>query len=274
MKNGKFKGFTLIELLVVIAIIAILAAILFPVFAQAREKARQITCASNLKQIGLATVQYCIDDDNLLPPADSNNVDGYVIFAKEMPYIKSFAVLKCPDSPVKEGTDQDAQANNGGGNYLLPPADGCIGLAPPTDAADSAGGANAPYFSDIYPPTDYEVTNSMYQWSGNIGEHCSGAWGGFGAPYSQDDPYITSPAKVVFAIDFPEATFDWPGAAWWAQQGALPNGRHTNGSEALFMDGHVKYYPFSQLYPEGVQGSGKNNEWPYWGFSFGAQSVQ
>ena len=68
MKTRKRVGFTLIELLVVIAIIAILAAILFPVFAQAREKARQATCASNLKQIGLAARMYAQDFDEYYVP--------------------------------------------------------------------------------------------------------------------------------------------------------------------------------------------------------------
>jgi len=67
MRSTRSKGFTLIELLVVIAIIAILAAILFPVFAQAREKARQISCASNEKQLGLAFIQYIQDNDEYYP---------------------------------------------------------------------------------------------------------------------------------------------------------------------------------------------------------------
>lgn len=66
MSNSR-RGFTLIELLVVIAIIAILAAILFPVFAKAREKARQTACLSNLKQLGMATMQYAQDWDDVLP---------------------------------------------------------------------------------------------------------------------------------------------------------------------------------------------------------------
>jgi len=66
-KRRSPRGFTLIELLVVIAIIAILAAILFPVFAKAREKARQASCASNEKQMGLATNMYMTDYDNVYP---------------------------------------------------------------------------------------------------------------------------------------------------------------------------------------------------------------
>ena len=67
-RRTPIRGFTLIELLVVIAIIAILAAILFPVFAQARDKARQVGCLSNLRQIGLATQLYAQDFDETPPP--------------------------------------------------------------------------------------------------------------------------------------------------------------------------------------------------------------
>jgi len=91
------RGFTLIELLVVIAIIAILAAILFPVFAKAREKARQSSCLSNAKQIALGIMQYCQDYDEMMPmyaPASyAYNWDTAV-----MPYIKSSQVMNCPSA--------------------------------------------------------------------------------------------------------------------------------------------------------------------------------
>lgn len=104
------KGFTLIELLVVIAIIAILAAILFPVFAQAREKARQSSCLSNEKQIGLAILSYAQDADETIPQSEylykSNGTAGTANAYDNMkwmdviqPYIKNTGVFNCPSDP-------------------------------------------------------------------------------------------------------------------------------------------------------------------------------
>src|SRR6201987_4966907 len=83
------KGFPLIELLVVIAIIAILAAILFPVFAQAREKARQATCISNLKQLGAACMMYAQDYDESYPMLESGGAARLTVANLLDPYIKT-----------------------------------------------------------------------------------------------------------------------------------------------------------------------------------------
>jgi prepilin-type N-terminal cleavage/methylation domain-containing protein/prepilin-type processing-associated H-X9-DG protein len=97
----KSNAFTLIELLVVIAIIAILAAILFPVFATAREKARQSTCESNEKQIALGIIQYTQDYDEVFPGGSENSGAGWQTTwaGVVLPYIKSTAVFLCPDDP-------------------------------------------------------------------------------------------------------------------------------------------------------------------------------
>ena len=100
------NGFTLIELLVVIAIIALLAAILFPVFARARENARKSSCSNNLKQIGVGIAQYVQDYDETYPLSRSGqNVDvngGFVADAPwhtaVMPYVKSTQLFKCPSA--------------------------------------------------------------------------------------------------------------------------------------------------------------------------------
>src|SRR3981081_2140945 len=108
-------GFTLIELLVVIAIIAILAAILFPVFARARENARRASCQSNLKQMGLGIMQYTQDYDERFPQmtfvnstsrADPNGFLGAIY-----PYTKSYQMYHCPSVTGTSGTEQTYPGN-------------------------------------------------------------------------------------------------------------------------------------------------------------------
>jgi prepilin-type N-terminal cleavage/methylation domain-containing protein len=105
------KAFTLIELLVVIAIIAILAAILFPAFARARENARKTSCLSNMKQIGLGVLQYVQDYDGLVPATNAQGKDdeAYTAAARIMPYVKSFQLFRCPSSGAPMGSIQAMQ---------------------------------------------------------------------------------------------------------------------------------------------------------------------
>ena len=100
MKYKTRIGFTLIELLVVIAIIAILAAILFPVFQKVRENARRASCQSNLKQIGLAFTQYTQDADEKFPGFGSGDNADRGWATEIYPFVKSTGVYKCPDDSI------------------------------------------------------------------------------------------------------------------------------------------------------------------------------
>ena len=106
LKQSRLRnGFTLIELLVVIAIIAILAAILFPVFTRAREKARQTACASNLSQIGKATWMYLQDWDEAFPDAAASVLKGKPWMEQLRPYTGTKDLTRCPSDDSDFGPE-------------------------------------------------------------------------------------------------------------------------------------------------------------------------
>lgn len=122
-------GFTLIELLVVIAIIAILAAILFPVFAKAREKARQSSCLSNVKQLSLALFQYAQDYDERFPFFITGTpTQGRAWWNVTQPYVKNEQVLWCPsmshNAPTTYWGEYYPYPNYGGNNNIFSVAGG------------------------------------------------------------------------------------------------------------------------------------------------------
>jgi prepilin-type N-terminal cleavage/methylation domain-containing protein/prepilin-type processing-associated H-X9-DG protein len=192
-KPGR-PGFTLIELLVVIAIIAILAAILFPVFATAREKARQASCQSNLKQIGIATLMYIQDYDETFPLYQYNDCQGFTCYqywfglrtaagwdkSKGLlyPYMKNGQIQRCPSW---SGTPKFGDGNGYGYNWGYLGSDYYItGNWPPQNAASQAalssssdkilfadaGFVNAPWYGGDGSVTETPGIDPPAQWYG------------------------------------------------------------------------------------------------------------
>jgi prepilin-type N-terminal cleavage/methylation domain-containing protein/prepilin-type processing-associated H-X9-DG protein len=155
-------GFTLIELLVVIAIIAILAAILFPVFARAREQARRSACLSNLKQLSLAVLMYGQDYDEVLPVGATQGNSLLNIVQAFMPYVKNRPVFYCPSisvlaafDPLLEYTDANWAAGNIGYYYWS-----MWGIHPHTGP-----------FIESHPPRQLTLSSStdLWMWSDVFG---------------------------------------------------------------------------------------------------------
>ncbi len=227
-------GFTLIELLVVIAIIAILAAILFPVFAQAREKARAISCISNEKQISLSWTMYTQDYDETVIPYSSTGNSGGIVFPWPVilqPYIKNFQVYKCPDSTYAIGYTYNANmarsdGYNGSGPRTLAgislPAVSPIfidgnGLSGPADpASNNPQGLDWPY--PYNQAAAFFITNSKTAGSrfvSNVNDFTKG-WSTAAAPTTAQGTGVTNPGSTA-------AT------------------RHSSGANYSFADGHAKF---------------------------------
>jgi len=175
------RGFTLIELLVVIAIIAILAAILFPVFARAREKARQTSCLSNLKQINLGMEMYVGDYDERYPISGgwhgSGEVPrGFFIFALE-PYVKNEQIWECPSDPSPTSATYGSRTIVASYGYNLTfPGDGyssyhaerwSAGNWVPLKKAEIVNPTALWVFSDCYITYPYSLTHLRYTVGGN-----------------------------------------------------------------------------------------------------------
>lgn len=248
-KMRTWRGFTLIELLVVIAIIAILAAILFPVFAQAREKARQTSCSSNLKQMGTSWMMYIQDYDERMPTAapagwntcatmkDRGAFGGW-IGNLLLPYSKNAAIFECPSN------QRLSLVNHGGGNRCTGP-----------DINSNMAGTNQ--WGLQYRWTSYGY-NYVSLWNASIAQldrpadqlaiyDAISAWtdcgykGGCGIWSQRDIPAFLRKMNLPLAPGMQDPNSNWVGRL-------VPRvAPHSNMLNYMFADGHVKASRWDRL---------------------------
>ncbi|HEY3328738.1 MAG TPA: DUF1559 domain-containing protein [Capsulimonadaceae bacterium] len=248
------RGFTLIELLVVIAIIAILAAILFPVFATAREKARQTTCASNMKQLGLAFVQYTQDYDEDWPVGNQSNGDGSGWYDSVYPYVKSSQVYDCPSDPTVGNTTSPV-ISYGMNRNLTRVAEGDRNATPANGGTGSMAGKFL-IISSLVAPTK---TVMLFEVQGLVGFFSSGreqkSFSAYG-PTQTNAKYINAFNTSLFYATGLMGTPAENGNNYYSPTGATPDGgRHSTGANYSFCDGHVKWLIGGQVSP----GANNNN---------------
>jgi prepilin-type N-terminal cleavage/methylation domain-containing protein/prepilin-type processing-associated H-X9-DG protein len=223
------SGFTLIELLVVIAIIAILASILFPVFAQARDKARSISCLSNAKQIGTALSMYMQDYDGAIHEIVQGGSLNHATVCNTTwagilyPYTKNRDIFRCASSNIRTPVDWSWSAA-GRASYSI--------------------GMNAwlgTYFNYYY----YQTLN------------CNETSGGYPRPVT--DSMMAFPAQTAaYADSFDRQVGTVPPRGYWLN---VKNGkgiafglsdRHQGGTNVTFVDGHAKWYKTNALLNQGA----------------------
>ena len=251
----KSTAFTLIELLVVIAIIAILAAILFPVFAQAREKARIATCTSNLKQFMVAVTMYAQDYDESMPlsitgknsigpgmVALNPGVQEFHVGVLIQSYIKNRGLFHCPD-------DSGLPAGNKAGGLTVPPGMKLV------DAWGTSYKFTKENFSFLPPGAPNNFTGGGATYVYNSADNAAGDWvGPPGGPFTLPPPapltlaYLARPAETRMMRCF-VAPWDGPFT------GPNPQPFHKGGDTVGLSDGHVKFIVAQAAYDNFCDGA-------------------
>ncbi len=268
MTHRRVRAFTLIELLVVIAIIAILAAILFPVFAQAREKARQTACESNAKQFMLAILQYVQDNDENMPMAYAVNYSiGPVasqilnkpqsgVQSEVQPYIKSLDVFHCPDDNggMAANGDKTALSTTQEAGYTYAQVVGTSykfthqNFSNPYVANDSDTGYSQPGPGNPDGETDYPGNPAVVLNPPNtfaVTTYSNGtAVPGYGV---LSFAAFSRPTETRVYADFPKRFPDSPKTPPVVLF-------HPNGTTIAYVDGHVKYVLRYSVYASGCDG--------------------